>query len=132
MADTTRIKVDGQAAIDSLNRAQAIQDSIDATMKKEYVPVTSFFHTFEWNNDQHIYQSYNTPKDYYKDRYYDKDQECGHDSIFDQVKYRQIKNTVGLSLLEGFNKYVKAGLQGFITFDTPTIGCPTPSAISAI
>ena len=31
-ADTTRIKVDGQAAIDSLNRLQAIQDSIDAVI----------------------------------------------------------------------------------------------------
>ena len=123
-ADTTRIKVDGQAAIDSLNRALAIQDSIDATMKKEYVPVTSFFHTFEWNNDQHIYQSYNTPDNYYKNKYYIKDQECGHDSIYDQVKYRQIKNTVGLSLLEGFNKYVKAGLQGFITFDNTNYRMP--------
>ena len=43
--DTTRIKVENQAAIDSLNRAQAIQDSIDATMKQEYVPVTSIIHT---------------------------------------------------------------------------------------
>ena len=41
-----RIRLEDQAKIDSLNRAQAIQDSIDATMKREFVPVTSFFHTF--------------------------------------------------------------------------------------
>jgi len=115
--DTTRIKVDGQAAIDSLNRAQAIQDSIDATMKKVYVPVTSIFHTFEWNNDAHIYQSYYTPNKYYKNTYYKQGPEYGNDSIYDQVRATQMKNTVGLALLEGFNKYVKAGLKGFVTFD---------------
>jgi hypothetical protein len=45
-----RIKIEDQAKLDSLNRAQAIQDSIDATMKNEYVPVTSIIHTLEWNN----------------------------------------------------------------------------------
>ena len=60
-----RISVEDQAKIDSLNRAQAIQDSIDATMKREFVPVTSFFHTFEWNNYRHIYQAYATPANYY-------------------------------------------------------------------
>ena len=116
-ADTTRIKVDGQAAIDSLNREQAIQDSIDATMKREYVPVTSIFHTLEWNNNRHIYQAYNTPSGYYRDTYYSRNEEVGNDSIFDIARHRQFKNTFGLALLEGFNKYVKAGLKAFISYD---------------
>ena len=116
-ADTTRIKVDGQAAIDSLNREQAIQDSIDATMKQEYVPVTSIIHTMEWNNNRHIYLAYNTPSDYYLNRYYSRNEEVGNDSINDIMRNMQFKNTFGLALLEGFNKYVKAGLRGFITYD---------------
>ena len=115
--DSTRIQVNGQAAIDSLNRLQAIQDSINATMKREYVPVTSFIHTFEFNNYDHIYQSYQTPTGYYKDRYYDQGTEYGNDSIYDQTKHLQIKNTLGLALLEGFNKYVKAGLKAFVSFN---------------
>ena len=115
--DTTRIKVDGQATIDSLNRLQAIQDSIDATMKREYVPVTSFIHTLDIDHYDHIYQAYSTPTDYYKDTYYKKGLEYGNDSIYDQVKHTRIKNTFGVALLEGFNKYVKAGLKGFITYD---------------
>ena len=115
--DTTRIKVDGQAAIDSLNRLQAIQDSIDATMKREYVPVTSFIHTLDIDHYDHIYQAYSNPTDYYKDTYYKKGLEYGNDSIYDQVKHTRIKNTFGVALLEGFNKYVKAGLKGFITYD---------------
>jgi hypothetical protein len=115
--DTTRIKIDGQAAIDSLNRAQAIQDSIDATMKSEYVPVTSIIHTMEWNNYRHIYLAYNTPTDYYKNQYYTRNEEAGNDSINDITRNMQFKNTFGLALLEGFNKYVKAGLKAFITYD---------------
>ena len=115
--DTTRIKVDGQAAIDSLNRAQAIQDSIDATMKKEYVPVTSIIHTMEWNNYRHIYQAHATPTDYYLNRYYTQNENVGNDSIHDIARNMQFKNTFALALLEGFNKYVKAGLKAFITYD---------------
>lgn len=116
-ADTTRIKVESQAAIDSLARAQAIQDSIDATMKEEYVPVTSIFHTLEWNNNRHIYQAYSTPADYYRDTYYTSNEYVGNDSIYDTAKNMQFKNTFGLALLEGFNKYVKAGLKAFVTYD---------------
>ena len=115
--DSTRIQVDGQAAIDSLNRLQAIQDSIDATMKREYVPVTSFIHTLEWNHYKHIYQAYQVPNGYYKNQYYTSGYMAGNDSIYDIARNSQIKNTFGIALLEGFNKYVKAGLKGFITYD---------------
>ena len=115
--DTTRIKVENLAAIDSLNRAQAIQDSIDATMKDEYVPVTSFIHTMEYNNNHHIYLAYQTPSNYYLNQYYQRNEEAGNDSINDVVRNRQFKNTLGLALLEGFNKYMKAGLKAFVTYD---------------
>lgn len=115
--DTTRIKVDGQAALDSLNRVQAIQDSIDATMKLEYVPVTSIIHTMEWNNNRHIYQAHHTLANTYLNQYYTQNEEVGHDSIYDITRNMQFKNTFGLALLEGFNKYVKAGLKAFLTYD---------------
>ena len=117
-ADTTRIKVEGQAAIDSLNRVQAIQDSIDATMKNIYVPVTSIIHTLELNNYKRIYQAYQTPDNYYlAKRYYNAGGKYRNDSIFDATNHLQIKNTAGLALLEGFNKYMKAGLKAFITHE---------------
>ena len=115
--DTTRIKVDGQATIDSLNRAQAIQDSIDATMKQEYVPVTSIIHTMEWNSNRHIYVAHYTMANLYKNQYYTRNEEVGNDSINDITRNMQFKNTFGLALLEGFNKYVKAGLKAFLTYD---------------
>ena len=114
--------------IDSLNHAQAIQDSIDATMKSEYVPVTSIFHTLEWNNYDHRYQAYQIPDGYYQKTYYQKGLELGNDSINDPVKHMQVKNTLGISLLEGFNKYMKAGLKGFVTFDYNNYQMPDSTA----
>ena len=114
MVDSTRIKVDSQEIADSLNRLQAIQDSIDATMKDEYVPVTSIIHTLELNNYKRVYLAYDAPEDYYLDRYY---RSFKKDSINDINQHFQIKNTLGLALLEGFNKYMKAGLKAFVTHE---------------
>ena len=119
VTDTTRIQVQSQAELDSLNRLQAIQDSIDATMKKEYVPVTSIIHTLDINSYDRIYQAYQSPKNYYANSYFNTldDNTYSGDSIYDQAKYTSIKNTIGLALLEGFNKYVKAGLKLFASFE---------------
>ena len=117
--DTTRIKVDSDAKADSLKRAQALQDSIDATMKKVYVPVTSIIHTLDLNNYDRSYLAYKSPADYYQDTYYNLNDERLYrgDSIYDKTKYLSIKNTFALALLEGFNKYMKAGLKGFVSFE---------------
>ena len=121
--DTTRIKIEDQATLDSLTRAQAIQDSIDATMKDEFVPVTSFFHTLEWNNYRHIYLSYFTPENYYKNRYLDLDR-LSNDSINDESNHMMLKNVFGIGLLEGFNKYVKAGLKVYIAHEHRSFELP--------
>ena len=117
LSDSTRIKVNGQAAIDSLNQMAAAKAENDSTMKKEYVPVTSFIHTLDLNNYNRIYQAYTTPTDYYMNKYYSQGQRFSNDSIYDQTKHLQVKNTFGIALLEGFNKYMKAGLKGFITHE---------------
>ncbi len=117
--DTARIKIDSHEQMDSLMAEKAIQDSIDETMKREYVPVTSFIHTLDLNNYQRIYQAYMTPLEYYNDTFYDKNYEgeAGGDAIYDKYSYLSVKNTFGLALLEGFNKYMKAGLKGFVSYE---------------
>ena len=130
--DTTRIKIEDQATLDSLLQAKAIQDSIDATMKDEFVPVTSFIHTLEWNNYRHIYQSYTTPDGYYKDTYYKQGLKYGNDSIYDQMKHMQLKNTFAIGLLEGFNKYMKAGFKAFISSNYCTYTQPDSMSTGTI
>lgn len=117
--DSTRIQIDSQAEMDSVLAAQARQDSIDATMKREYVPVTSFIHTLDLNSYSRIYQAYKSPDNYYLDTYYNYNDEgkYANDSIYDKTKYLSIKNTFAIALLEGFNKYAKAGLKAFVAHE---------------
>ena len=122
--DTTRIKVDSQEMMDSLIAAQKKQEEIDSTMKRVFVPVTSFIHTMEWNNYKRIYQAYATPTDYYSSHFYSGGLDVTGDSIFDQTKMMQLKNSLGLALLEGFNKYAKAGLKAFATHELRRVELP--------
>ena len=126
IADSTRIKVD-QHAMDSIMAEKARQDSIDLYMKKVFVPVTSFIHTLDLNNNNRIYQAYRTPTDYYANTYFSalESGKYSGDSIYDQTKLLQVKNTVAMAMLEGFNKWAKAGLKLFASYDMRRFSLPT-------
>lgn len=117
--DTTRIRVDSKQMADSLLAESAAEDSLKLYTKKEFVPVTSFIHTFDFSHNDHIYQAYRTPTDYYSDKYYEYTDKVGYpgDSIYDRYKYLMVRNTIGLGLLEGFNKWAKAGVRVFATHE---------------
>lgn len=116
-----RIKVEGQAAMDSLMAEKPKEEAAQDTswMKNEYVPVTSFIHTLNYDYANRIYQAYEWPHDYYKNSSYYKDEAdvLQGDSIYDITRHYRIKNTFALNLLEGFNKWAKAGLKAFVTSD---------------
>ena len=103
-------------------------DSTAMFMKDEYVPVTSFIHTAELGSYERRYLSYQTPDNFFANTYYNKyDGDYGGDSIRDDTKYFGLRNTVAVALLEGFNKYVPAGLKVFAShelrrFQLPVVG----------
>lgn len=111
-----RIAVNGKEVADSLIAEEAKRKEADMWMKDEYVPVTSFIHTLKFDTYSRIYQAYQTPDGYYADTYSGVGQVHG-DSIYDKTRHYSIKNTFALALLEGFNKWAKAGLKAFITSD---------------
>ena len=111
--DNNRVALDKQAA-DSLLAAEKKTQVDTAWMKKEFVPVTSFIHTLKFDNYRRIYQAYKTPTDFCANTY-TVDELLTGDSIYDKTRHYRLKNTFALSLLEGFNKWAKAGLKAFIT-----------------
>ncbi|MBR1547687.1 MAG: putative porin [Prevotella sp.] len=119
VADSTRVSVESPEAMDSLLAISHRKDSLEANMKREYVPVTSFIHTLDINKYDRIYQAYLSPTDYYANSYYNLDNGNAYsgDSIYDQTRYLSVKNTFGIALLEGFNKYMKAGLKVFASHE---------------
>ena len=124
--DTTRINVANKAIEDSLLAIDAAKDSAMMYMKKEFVPVTSFIHTFDYDNYEHIYQAYRSPKGYYANTYYNNFAGNSYtgDSIYDVTKYMMLKNTLGIGLLEGFNKWAKAGINIFATHELRQFDMP--------
>ena len=114
--DTTRIKVNGKLAADSLIAQQKKVAADTAWMKNEYVPVTSFIHTLKFDNYRRIYEAYQTPQDYYLHQYYNVGRLTG-DSIYDQTRHWEMKNTFAIATLEGFSKWAKTGLKAFASYD---------------
>ena len=94
-----------------------------AWMKNEYVPVTSFIHTLKFDNYRRIYQAYSTPDDFYLNTYNCQERLTG-DSIYDKTSHYELKNTFAIALLEGFNKWAKAGLKVFATSDLRSFTLP--------
>lgn len=111
-----RITVDSKEQADSLLAAQTLPPAEEEWMKDEYVPVTSFIHTVKFDNYRRIYQAYETPTDYYLNSYNTPNIFQG-DSIYDKTKHWELKNTLAVALLEGFNKWAKAGIKLFASYD---------------
>ena len=111
-----RIRVDGKEVADSLNSVATQQKEDTTWMKTEYVPVTSIIHTAKFDTYRRIYQAYNTPENFYANNYVGVGAYSG-DSIYDKTSHFRLQNTLALSLLEGFNKWAKAGVKVFATSD---------------
>ena len=124
-----RLALDKHTA-DSLLSIENKKQADSMWMKKEFVPVTSFIHTIQFDNYRRIYQAYNTPSNYYANNYNVQEYLSG-DSIYDKTRYYSLKNTFALSLLEGFNKWAKAGLKAFITSNLRHFTLPNATGIDS-
>ena len=106
----------------------------DSTNLKEvFVPVSSIFQTFSLRYLRRGYIAYNTPDNYHT---YDF---IPSDSTNDRTKNFIMRNTVGLSLREGFNKYAAAGINAYIAFENMSFEQPdslssslTPGKVSRL
>lgn len=109
-----RIAVTAEEANDSVAAQEKMaekQKEEDMFMKNEYVPVTSFFHTARIDFFRRHYRAYETPEGYYANDYY----ALSTDSVSDRTRHTFIRNNIGISLLEGFNKWAKVGINLFLS-----------------
>ena len=94
--------------------------------RQDFVPVTSFIHTLEvdLNGRKYITQDDAQNREYFEHTYF------GNDSI-DKDRRTSIRNTFGISLREGFNKWAKAGLTAFVTHEYRDFSLPdsTPTGL---
>lgn len=124
-----RINVDSKEMADSLAKVSAKAAADTMWMKDEYVPVTSFIHTMKLDNYKRIYQAYNTPTDFYANNYVAGP--YAGDSIYDKTSHLRLQNTFAISMLEGFNKWAKAGVKAFVTSDLRRFVLPSSDSNTA-
>lgn len=86
----------------------------EGNAREVFVPVSSIIHTFEYDdNRRHFYSSNNTANiDTCYPAIYNYDKTLG-----DRMSSWNYKNTLALSLREGFQDWVKLGLTAFIRFE---------------
>ncbi len=91
----------------------AANDSVplpkDTIITEEFVPVTSFIHTIKVERARHQFTSAQEKEGQYPNAYFNEVASRDSTTAF------SIKNVFGIALLEGFNKYAKAGLTAYIS-----------------
>ena len=91
------------------------KDSIvdDSVVAREYIPVTSFFWNLNLKGSEHMFRD-DSPTE--TSKFFEHTYLNG-DITDDRSKYMTVRNTVGISLLEGFHKYAKFGLAAYATYE---------------
>lgn len=85
-------------------------DSVD---HRVYVPVTSFIWTLNYTRGRHVFNNTSATEaaTFWENNY------ISNGFTHDVTSYWSLKNTFGIALLEGFNKYAKAGLAAYVTHE---------------
>lgn len=90
-------------------------DSIpgDTIEHRYYVPVTSFIWTLDYNDGHHTFTNGSPTEaaDFWDNNY------LTTGPSVNPTDYWSLRNTFGVALLEGFNKYAKAGLSAYVTHE---------------
>ena len=86
---------------------------------QEFIPVSSIIHTLQIDNLRHTYYAYNTPEGYYTNHFYGD-----LNNVRDKTRSLIVRNTLALSMLEGFNKWAAMGITLFATHQYRTFALP--------
>jgi len=118
----------------SAENANIFGENPDATTQEEeeqdvvFVPVSSIIHTFEYEKQSRTFVSnYSQIDDDYLGRNDGQLYAPPDSAVHDYTKAWNIKNTVGLSLREGFQDWAKFGLTAFVHFEKRRFTLPVDS-----
>ena len=90
------------------------RDSLtDTIVGRTYIPVTSFIWTMDLKTNKHRFDN----KSGLQDTTFFQHTYLGLGGTDEQTRYFSLRNTLGISLLEGFNKYAKFGFAVYATHE---------------
>lgn len=83
---------------------------VDSIVHSTYVPVMSFIWTLDYTHGKHLFI------DGASGRFFDHTY-LSPSSTRDETRYFSLRNTFGISMLEGFQKWAKFGLAAYVTHE---------------
>ena len=114
------------------------EEAVNDTLTREvYVPVTKFLWTFDYQNARHKFSNTNATQaqDFWQNFYLNA-QETN-----DKTSYWKMQNTLGVQLIEGFQKWAKFGLSAYASYeirkytqmtDSVTMLLPLPDGLTPL
>lgn len=85
----------------------------DTVEKREYVPVTKFVYSFDWKNNHRFFLNDNAAdaRKYWENTYFNLS------NTRDDAYHWSVANSVGIEMVEGFQKWAKFGLMAYATYE---------------
>ena len=96
-------------------RTDSLPDTI--VIHRDFIAVSKVFHTLEASTKSRRFIDYDNTKNYYAHNY------LPYDSI-DGTRYLHLRNTVGLTLIEGFNRWIPFGASAYATYEYRQFALP--------
>ncbi|MCM1319846.1 MAG: putative porin [Muribaculaceae bacterium] len=92
----------------------------DTLTREVYVPVTKFIWTLDYESGHHLFLNGNSTQgdEFWVNRY------LQHGSTRDDTRYNSFTNTLGISMIEGFQKWAKFGLSAYAQYALRTYKQP--------
>lgn len=95
----------------------------DSTVDRNFIAHTKLIYSLEYSHDRHAFRNFNTSEgeDFWKRTY------LNPGKTSDVTVLNSVTNTVGVSLIEGFQKWAKFGLGAYASVDYRKYTLPTGS-----
>lgn len=97
-------------------------EQVNETLTRQiYVPVTRFIYSLDYSSGTHIFKNGSAAEgeSFWDDRY------MNGSRTYDRTHYYSLENSLGIEMIEGFNKWVPFGLAAYASFETQHFRLPT-------
>lgn len=84
----------------------------DTIERRTYVPVTKFIYSFDYKFNHHLFNNFNASeaREFWKNTYFDPEETT------DETYNWSIANTLGISMIEGFQRWAQFGISAYATY----------------
>lgn len=102
------------------------EEVVNDTLTRDiYVPLLKFIYSLDWQTGHHLFDNSNAQQNtnYWQNTYFNLS------STRDNTFYGSLRNTIGVSIVEGFKPWAKFGLAGYATLERLTYKQMTEAAV---